>query len=68
MTDLERIQRLTWLNAALACCHPGCSVAHVWEYAGRAGITDAAEYIHDGGTISVAVLSLLDAAEREGLL
>lgn len=65
---MTHIERLTYLNAALACMHPGAASATAIRLLQRAGIENARAFVWDGATVESVVQNTIAAAEACGLL
>lgn len=68
MTDLEKIQRLTYVSVALLCCQMGVDPTIGQEALRKAGCKNAKNFLYPFGTIHVSLGRIMHWAEQEGLL
>jgi uncharacterized membrane-anchored protein len=68
VTDLERIQRLTYVNAALTAIGSSTDLGTMRRYLERAGLRVAAAHVENGATVQGLLWRVIDEAESAGLL
>jgi len=68
MTDLEKMQRLTYVNIALLCCQMGVDPTVGQEALKKAGCKNAKNFLYSGGTIHVSLRQIMRWAEQEEIL